>query len=99
MKSDALVGLKRYKEAWTLLEKIRLNEQTSLEFLGARQEVARLAGRTAQAYLSIAERNIRIGLYKHALIQLKQAQKVSNLSLGERQDVEQAIYRAKQYKK
>ena len=97
--SDALVGLKRYKEAWKLLEKIRLNEQTSLEFLGTRQEVARLAGRTGQAYLSIAERNIRIGLYRHALIQLNQAQKVPNLSLKERQDVEQAIYRAKQYKK
>lgn len=97
--TDALVGLKRYEEAWKLLEKVRLNEQTSLDFLGTRQEIARLAGRTGQAYLSIAERNIRIGLYNHALIQLKQAQKVSNLTLYERQEVEQAIYRAKQYKK
>ena len=97
--ADSLVGLKRYQEAWQLLEKIRLNEQTSLDFLGTRQEVARLAGRTGQAYLSIAERNIRIGLYSHALIQLKQAQKAPNLTLQERQDVDQAIYRAKQYKK
>jgi predicted Zn-dependent protease len=97
--SNALVGLKRYKEAWKFLENVRLNEQTSLEFLGTRQEVAQLAGRTGQAYLSIAERNIRIGLYNHALIQLKQAQKVANLSLKERQDVEQAMYRAKQFKK
>lgn len=96
--ADALIGLKRYTEAWQRLEKVRLNEQTSLEFLGTRQEVARLAGRTGQAYLSIAERNIRIGLYSHAIIQLKQAQKVPNLSLFERQVVEQAIYRAKQFK-
>jgi len=97
--ADALVGLKRYAEAWKLLEKVRLNEQTSLEFLGTRQEVARLAGRTGQAYLSIAERNIRIGLYNHALIQLKQAKKVPNLTVYERQEVEQATFRAKQYKK
>lgn len=97
--ADALVGLKRYPEAWALLEKVRLNEQTSLDFLGTRQEVARLAGRTVQAYLSIAERNIRIGLYKHALIQLKQAQKVPNLTLYEKQEIESSIYRAKQFKK
>lgn len=97
--ANALVGLKRYTEAWKLLEKFKLTEQTSLEFLGVRQEVARLAGRIGQAYLSIAERNIRIGLYTHALIQLKQALKVSDLTLYERQAVEQAIFRAKQFKK
>ena len=97
--SDALIGLKRHDEAWNLLKKVRLNEQTSLEFLGKRQEAASLAGHIGQAYLSIAERNIRIGLYNHALIQLKQAQKVVNLSLQGRQDIEQAIYRAKQFKK
>ena len=97
--SEALIGLKRPADAWRLIEKIRLNEQTSLEFLGTRQEVARLAGRTGQAYLSIAERNIRIGLYNHALIQLKQALKVPKLTLYERQQVEDAIYRAKQYRK
>ena len=97
--ADSLVGLKRYADAWKLLERFSLREQTSLDFLGTRQEVARLAGRTGQAYLSIAERNIRIGAYNHALIQLKQAQKVPNLSLAERQAVEQAMYRAKQFKK
>ena len=97
--SNSLIGLKRYVDAWKLLEKVNLNEQTSLEFLGIRQEVARLAGRTGQAYLSIAERNIRIGLYNHALIQLKQALKVPDLTLYERQTVEQAVFRAKQYKK
>ena len=97
--ANSLLGLKRPADAWKLLEKVNLNEQTSLEFLGLRQEVARLAGRIGQAYLSIAERNIRIGLYSHALIQLKQALKVKNLSLNERQQIEQAVYRAKQFKK
>ena len=96
--SDALIGLKRYAEAWKHLERVELNEQTSLEFLGTRQEVARLAGRTGQAYLSIAERNIRIGLYKHAQIQLNQALKTPNLTPYDRQGVGRAIYRAKQFK-
>jgi len=97
--TDALIGLKRPADAWKMLERINLSEQTSLDFLGARQEVARLAGRTGQAYLSIAERNIRIGLYNHALIQLKQALKVPNLTPYERQTIQQAVYRAKQFKK
>ena len=97
--ADALVGLKQPSEAWKLLEKVRLNEQTSLEYLGTRQETALLAGRRGQAYLSIAERNIRIGLYNHALIQLRQALKVPNLILYERQAIEQAIYRAQQFQK
>ena len=97
--ADSFTGLKQYAEAWKRLENVKLNEETSLEFLGARQEVARLAGRTGQAYLSIAERNIRIGHYKHALIQLKQAQKVPNLSHSDYQQIEQAVYRAKQFKK
>ncbi|MGB1310607.1 MAG: M48 family metalloprotease [Leucothrix sp.] len=97
--ADALVGLQRSVEAWKLLEKVQLHEQTSLEFLGTRQEVARLAGRIGQAYLSIAERNIRIGLYTPALIQLTQARKVPNLTPYERQAVEQATFRAKQFRK
>jgi len=97
--TDALIGLRRPADAWKLLGKVSLNEQTSLEYLGSRQEAARLAGRTGQAYLSIAERNIRIGLYRHALIQLKQALKVPNLSFHERQEIEQAVNRARQFKK
>ncbi|PID45388.1 MAG: hypothetical protein CSB47_08885 [Proteobacteria bacterium] len=97
--ADALVGLRRTEEAWKYLQQILLTEQTSLEFLEKRQEVARLSGRIGQAYLSIAERNIRIGEYRHALIQLNQALKVPNITIPERQQIQQAIYRAKQFKK
>ena len=97
--ADALVGLNRTEEAWKLLGRIPLSEQTSLEFLESRQEIARLSGRLGQAYLSIAERNIRIGEYRHALTQLNQALKVVNNMPYEKQVMQQAIYRAKRFKK
>ena len=97
--ADALIGLKRTEEAWKVLGRIPLNEQTSLEFLESRQEIARLSGRIGQAYLSIAERNIRIGEYRHALTQLNQAMKQTNITPYERQQMQQAIYRAKRFKK
>ena len=97
--ADALVGLKRTEEAWKVVGRIPLNEQTSLEFLESRQEIARLSGRLGQAYLSIAERNIRIGEYRHALTQLNQALKVANVTPYEKQVMQQAIYRAKRFKK
>lgn len=97
--ANALVGLKRIEEAWKYLERVPLTEQTSLEFLEIRQEIARLSGRLGQAYVSIAERNIRIGEYRHALVQLDQALKVANITPYERQGIQQAIYRAKRFKK
>lgn len=97
--ADALIGLKRTAEAWQVMGRIPLTEQTSLEFLESRQEIAQLAGKLGQAYLSIAERNIRIGEYRHALIQLDQALKVQNNTPYERQQMQQAIYRAKRFKK
>ena len=96
--TEALVGLKRTNEAWKVLERIPLTEQTSLEFLEARQEIARVSGKLGQAYLSIAERNIRIGEYRHALTQLNQALKFENNTPYERQQMQQAIYRAKRFK-
>lgn len=97
--ANALVGLKRMDEAWASIVRMPLTEQTSLEFLEARQEIARISGRKGQAYLSIAERNIRIGEYRYALTQLNQAMKIPNMAPYERQAVQQAIYRAKRFKK
>lgn len=97
--AEALIGLKQYEKAWQLIAKVRLAEQTSLDFLALRQEVARLAGRLGQAYLSVAERNIRIGEYRHALTQLQLALRVGNITPAERQLIQHAEYRAKRFKK
>lgn len=97
--ANAWLGLGQVDAAWQTIGHIALVEQTSLEFLETRQEVARLAGHLAQAYLSIAERNIRIGAYTHALSQLQQALKLPKLTSAERQLVERAIFKAKRFKK
>jgi predicted Zn-dependent protease len=97
--AEALIGVKQYERAWQIMSRVRLVEQTSLDFLALRQEVARLSGRLAQAYLSVAERNIRIGEYRHALTQLKLALRVPNITAHDRQSVQRAEYRAQRFKK
>lgn len=97
--AEALAGLQRSNEAWKLMAGVRLNEQTSLEFLESRQSIASQARKLGQAYYSIAERNIRIGEYANAITQLKLALKQPELTPYERQDIEQAIYRAERFKK
>ena len=97
--TEALIGLKRYDQAWKLISRVRLVEQTSLDFLALRQEAARLSGKLGQAYLSVAERNIRIAEYRHASTQLKQALRAANLTPADRQQIQQAEYRAQRFKK
>ena len=97
--AEALAGLNRTEEAWKLMAAVRLNEQTSLELLESRQSIASQARKLGQAYYSIAERNIRIGEYANAITQLKLALKQPELMPHERQDIEQAIYRAERFKK
>lgn len=97
--AEALIGLKQYEKAWQLVSRVRLVEQTSLDLLAVRQEVARLSGRLGQAYLSVAERNIRIGEYRHALTQLQLALRTPNITPSERQSIHQAEYRAKRFRK
>ena len=97
--AEALSGLKQYEKAWQLIAKVKLVEQTSLEFLAVRQEIARLSGRLGQAYLSVAERNIRIKEYRHAKTQLELASRQSGLTQVEIQAIEDAKYRAARFKK
>ena len=97
--AEAYIGLKQYEKAWQLVSRVHLVEQTSLDFLALRQEVARLSGRLGEAYLSVAERNIRIGEYKHALTQLSLASRTPKLTPIEGQTIQRAIYRAKRFKK
>lgn len=64
-------GDKHY--AWQLLNRVRTNENTSLEFFEAAQNIARQAGQHHEAVLYSAERNLRLGEYKFARLSLEQS--------------------------
>ncbi len=85
--SNALLGLGRAKEAWRRLRRVVPSEQTSLRFFELKQEVARQLGYHADAYIAAAERNVRLGEYRHAILQLKQAQKLPSVTANGRAKV------------
>lgn len=81
--STALLGLGQAKAAWQRLVRVIPSEQTSLRFFELKQEVARQLGYHADAYMAAADRNVRIGEYRYAILQLKQAQKLPRLTANE----------------
>ena len=85
--SNALLGLGRTKEAWQRLRRVVPSEQTSLRFFELKQEVARRLAYHADAYIAAAERNVRMGEYRHAILQLKQAQKLPSITANGRAKV------------
>ena len=70
------------KTAWQLMRKFYLSEQTSLQFLEMRQEVANAAGYIGEALLSAAERYIRVAEYKQAQTLLMQATRRGNINIS-----------------
>lgn len=68
------------EQAWNAIKAVALTEQTSLEFLEIRKQIANRAGHRAEAYRSVAERNIRMGEYKYAAIQLRQLMKLPGVN-------------------
>jgi predicted Zn-dependent protease len=70
------------KTAWQLMRKFYLSEQSSLEFLEMRQEVANSAGQIGEALLLAAERYIRVAEYKHAQMLLMQATRNANMGVS-----------------
>lgn len=74
--AEALLANGKAAQAWSLLDRVQLVEQTSLEFLEIRQRVAEQAGQSAEAYRSAAERSTRMGEYKHARALLEQATRI-----------------------
>lgn len=74
--AEALLATQQAPQAWQLLNRAPLTEQTSLEFLEIRQRVAEQAGQAAEAYRSAAERSLRMGEYKHARAVLEQASRL-----------------------
>lgn len=74
--AEALLANQKATQAWQLINRAQLTEQTSLEFLETRQRVAEQAGQAAEAYRSAAERSLRMGEYKHARAILEQASRL-----------------------
>ena len=74
--AEALLANQQAAKAWQLMNRTRLTEQTSLEFLEVRQRVAEQAGQPVEAYRSAAERSLRMGEYKHARAILEQASRL-----------------------
>jgi len=81
--AQAYLGIGRPQDAWNLLKNITTSEQTSLDFFDLLKESARLAGKPSQAYLAAAQRNIRIGHYSAASIQLRQAMRLPGTTVYE----------------
>lgn len=74
--AQAYEALGQRDRAWNVLKRVAINEQTSLEFFEVRQQIANRSGHKAEAYRSAAERNLRMGEYKYAAVQLRQAIKL-----------------------
>ncbi len=81
--AQAYISLGQTESAWKILNDVDIAEQTSLEFFDAFREVARLARKASQAYRSVANRNIRIGDYKSAIVQLRRAIKLPGATASE----------------
>ena len=74
--AEAFAADNKIAQAWQVLNRVRLTETTSLEFLETRQRIAEQAGYTADAYISAAERSLRMGEYRHAQAALDQASRL-----------------------
>lgn len=70
-------------KAWATVSDVSISEQTSLEFLEEKQEVARMTGRRSMVYRVLAEKSIRIGDYDSAKTLLGQALKLPLLNENE----------------
>ena len=81
--ANAYLGMRQADKAWALIKRVVISEQTSLMFFEVRQQVARQMGMRGIAYHSVAERNIRLGEYKHAIVQLRQAIKSVDTPVSE----------------
>lgn len=89
--AQAYISTRQVESAWRLLNDISPSEQTSLEFFDVLKEASRLAGKTSQAYRSVANRNIRIGNYKPALLQLRQAIKLPGATGSEIRSIQNQL--------
>lgn len=88
---DNLLAVGQGQQAWNTIKGIVASEQTSLAFYDVKQEAARVVGLTGEAYLAAAERNIRLGEYKHAKTQILAAQKIPGIASGLRARLDERL--------
>jgi len=97
--SNAYLGLGKAQQAWSLVNRVVLSEQSSLTYFEVRQQVARQLGLIGSAYYAVAERNIRMGQYQAAIAQILQAMKSPHISTSELQTLQQLLRKAKKWQK
>lgn len=93
--ANAYLGLGKAAQAWQLINHVVLSEQSSLTFFEVRQRVAQQIGLIGAAYRSVAERNLRIGEYQHAITQALQAMKAAHISAAELKAAQYLLRKAK----
>ena len=89
--AQAYLATGKAESAWKILNEIIPSEQTSLEYFEIKQKAAHLSRRTSQAYYSVASKNIRIGAYKTAETQLRQAIRSSSANNNELRQIQQDL--------
>ena len=92
--SNAYLGLGQAQQAWQTIRHVVLSEQSSLTYFEVRQRVAQQAGLKGSAYHAVAERNLRIGAYKHVITQARQAMKSSSILASELQSLQRLLQTA-----
>ena len=97
--ANAYLGLKDIPSAWSLINHVIISEQSSLIYFEVRQQIARQAGLIGAAYHSVAERNIRIGQYQHAISQILQAMKANDMSQNELEVLQRLLRQTKHTQK
>ena len=97
--AKAYMGVGQVKRAWLLMKKSVLSEQTSLVFFETMQNIAHQNGLLGVAYRVVAERNLRLGNYKAAISQLRQAMKSIDIAGGELQYLQGLLNEAQIAKK
>ena len=93
--ANAYLGRGQAQQAWKLIQQVVLSEQSSLTYFEVQQRIAQQIGLTGSAYHAVAERNLRIGEYKHAIAQTLQAMKSADISESELQALQHLLNNAK----
>jgi len=90
---QAYLSIGETKMAWQLVRKVYLSEQSSLQFLEMRQEVANAAGHIGEALLTVAERYIRVAEYKQAQTVLMQATRHTGMDISNEAKLQRLLNR------
>lgn len=83
-------------QALQLLNRIRTSDKTSLQFLEGAQHIAQQAKQPQQAILYNAERKLRSGDYRYAILTLQQTLRTPNLAANIRLQLQNKLHEVQQ---